>query len=302
MKLENINRLNEAMELSRQNAIIEGILSDFVASKVSQFQTWVAGHDKEVEHLGLSGFIKAAKNLDVSLLDDLPEADEWWQSVAIAIDKRQGGQATKRQRAAIIAKAKAKIDLVINRDLEDTRSRLEELISTRGSNANVDKLFSILFGGRAKPRKKARRAYAESRINEGFGQTISNALDMLDPQKRLKLGSALIRSSNNARIASIAIPLIANKLDVLRVGRTFKTVKKPPVPSTPLTRKYEMAMFINKCMADSSKGKYKDKDEEYWLERIRAKAKRMGMKIDIPKLPTQPYPKDFAEFRQKYNP
>ena len=288
MKLENMNRLDEALGLSRQNAIIEGILSDFVASKVSQFQSWVSGHNKEVEQLGLSGFIKAAKDLDVSLLDDRPEADEWWKSLVTMIDKKQGGHATWRQRAEIVANAKAKIDLVINRDLEDARDRLEQLVSARDSNADVDKLFDTLFGGRTpKSGRKTRREYAtEGKINEGLGRTISNALDMLDPKKRIRLGSAMIRSSNNARIAAIAIPMIAKKLDMLNVGKRF--TKRKPTKKPLEQARYEIATFINNCMTNSSQAKHKGKSQAYWLGRIRAKAKQLGYRIDMEQLPTQP--------------
>jgi hypothetical protein len=292
MKLANINRLDEALLLGREELACEGILSDLIGSKVSQFQSWVSGHDKEVERLGLSDFIKAAKALDVSLIDDSPTSDEWWFSLINAISKKYGGYITPKQRAEIIDKARTKADLIVNRDLEDIKSRFETLTKHKRRNAEVDAIFNRLFS------RKPNRRYTESRIQESLGQSIASALDMLDPQKRIKRGTAMIRASNNARIAAMAIPYVAKQFHEKRRFRD----KKPKIPSTPLTRKYEMAMYINKCMVDSSKTKYRDKPEKYWLQRINAKARRMGMRIDIPHLPTKPYPIDFGEFKRKYGP
>jgi hypothetical protein len=309
MKLVNINRLDEALLLNRQYPIIEGLLSDLIANGISKFQTYIAGHNKVVEQLGLLNYIKAAKELNTSLLDDSSEADDWWQSAISAIDKKHGGRATKKERAMLIAKAKAKIGPIINRDLENTKDRLAALYAQRTGNTDVDKLFEILFnkaGSTPTPRRRSNYAY-ESRDTytcvEGIGQTISNALDMLDPKKRVYKGAELIRSGNNGRIATIAISILSQQLDAINTNRKQKTTnKKPPIPSTPLTKKYDMAMFINRCMRDASKQANQDKDEGYWIRRIRAKAKRMGMNIDLRRLPAKPYPKDFDEFREQYGP
>jgi hypothetical protein len=295
MKLANINRLDDILSLGREELVCEGIISDLIGSKVSQFQSWVSGHDKEVERLGLSDFIKAAKTLDVSLIDDSPESNEWWLSLINAIAKKYGGYITPKQRAEIIDKARTKADLIVNKDLEDVKSRFAALTKHNRRNAEVDEIFNRLFGIKRKPN---RRHYTEGKIQESLGQSIASALDMFDPKKRIKRGAAMIRASNNARIAAMVIPYVAKQFHEKRRFRT----KKPKIPSTPLTRKYEMAMYINKCMVDSSKTKYRDKPEKYWLQRINAKAKRMGMRIDIPHLPTKPYPTDFNEFKRKYGP
>ncbi|MFA5767819.1 MAG: hypothetical protein WC919_07925, partial [Candidatus Paceibacterota bacterium] len=118
MKSENINRLDEALELDRQYLIIEGLLSDLIATSVSKIQTYIAARDKVVEQLGLRNYINAARDLEVSLLDDSPAADEWWQAAATAVDKKHGGKSTPRERAALIAKIKAKVKPLINRDME----------------------------------------------------------------------------------------------------------------------------------------------------------------------------------------
>jgi hypothetical protein len=307
MKLENINRLDEALELNREYLIIEGILSDLVATGITKFQTWVAGHDKVVEQLGMLNYVNAAKELDVSLLDDSPEAEKWWKSAADAINKKHGGKATPRERAELIVKARAKIGPMINRDLEDTEARMAELYAKRTGNneADTDKLFAQLFSGaspRPRKRRKTRREYAM----EGIGQHISTALDMLDPKKRVHKGVQLIRASNNARIATTAISMLSHNIDVINVDRKLRSSNKNQATKTVKEKKplqfkrvYELAMFINKCMAESSKS---NKDEKYWARKVRDYAKKLGIRLKIENLPRRPYPEDFEEFKQKYAP
>ena len=299
MKAENINRLDESLELDRQYLIIEGLLSDLIATGVSKIQTYIAARDKVVEQLGLKNYVNAARDLEVSLLDDSPIADDWWKSVAAIVDKKHGGKATPKERAALITRIKAKVEPLINRDMENTEDRLAAYYAqkTGQDEARVEQLFDILFGGRqSKSRKHHRHAYAED-----IWDKIATGLDMLDPKKRVMRGAQMIRANNNARIATIAISVLSQQLDTINVDRKLKQAnKQPPIPSTALTRKYEMAMFINKCMADASKGANKDKSPAYWVRKIRNKAKRMGMGIKINKMPTRPYPKDFDEFRRQY--
>jgi hypothetical protein len=299
MQLENINRLDEALELDRQYLVIEGLLSDLITTSVSKIQTYIAARDKVVEQLGLRNYIDAARDLEVSLLDDSPASEKWWQSAAAAVDKKHGGKSTPKERAVLIAKIKAKVEPLINRDMENTEDRLAAYYAQRTGqdSERVERLFDILFGDKApRPRKRRRPAYAED-----IWDKISTGLDMLDPKKRVMRGAQMIRANNNARIATIAISVLSQQLDTINVDRKIQASnKKPPVPSTPLTRKYEMAMFINKCMIDASKQANKDKSPGYWVQKIRNKAKRMGMNITINKMPTQPYPKNFEDFRQQY--
>jgi len=298
MKLENINRLDEVLELDRQYLVIEGLLSDLIATGVSKIQTYIAARDRVVEQLGLRNYIDAAKDLEVSLLDDSPAADKWWQSAAAAVDKKHGGRSTPRERAALIAKIKAKVEPMINRDMENTEERLATYYAQRtGQDAErVERLFNILFGDAPGPRNRRHSAYSED-----IWDKISTGLDMLDPKKRVMRGAQMIRANNNARIATIAISVLSQQLDTINVDRKQQDAnKKPPLPSTALTRKYEMAMFINKCMVDASKQANKDKSPGYWVQKIRNKAKRMGMNIAINRMPTRPYPKDFEDFRRQY--
>jgi hypothetical protein len=300
MKSENINRLDEALELDRQYLIIEGLLSDLIATSVSKIQTYIAARDKVVEQLGLRNYINAARDLEVSLLDDSPAADEWWQAAATAVDKKHGGKSTPRERAALIAKIKAKVKPLINRDMEDTEERLAAYYAQRTGQdeKKVERLFDILFGDRAPKPRRRRRDYAYA---EDVWDKVSASLDMLDPKKRVMRGAQMIRANNNARIATIAISILSQQLDTINVDRKLKTAnKKPPIPSTQLTQKYEIAMFINKCMRDASKLANKDKDPGYWVQKIRNKAKRMGLKIQFNRMPLKPYPTNFEEFRQQY--
>jgi hypothetical protein len=300
MKLENINRLDESLELDRQYLIIEGLLSDLIATSVSKIQTYIAARDKVVQQLGLKNYINAARDLEVSLLDDSPEADEWWQSAAAAVDKKHGNKTTPRERAAIVAKIKAKVTPMINRDTEDLEDRLAAYYAQRTGqdNQKVERLFNILFGSEAPKPKKRRRTHAYS---EDIFDKISVGLDMLDPKKRVMRGAQMIRANNNARIATIAISILSQQIDTISVDRKLRdSNKQPPIPSTPLTQKYEIAMFINKCMRDASKLANKDKTPGYWVQKIRNKAKRMGLKIQFNKMPSRPYPTDFDEFKRQY--
>jgi hypothetical protein len=300
MKLENINRLDEALELDRQYLIIEGLLSDLIATGVSKIQTYIAARDKVVEQLGLRNYIDTARDLEVSLLDDSPAAKKWWQAAAAAVDKKHGGKSTPRERAALIAKIKAKIEPLINRDMENTEDRLAAYYAQRTGQdeERVERLFDILFGDRApKPRKRRHPAYAED-----IWDKISTGLDMLDPKKRVMRGAQMIRANNNARIATIAISVLSQQIDAISTGRRLKDSNKqpPPIPSTPLVQKYKIAMFINRCMRDASKSANKNKSPGYWVQKIRDKAKRMGLKIQFNRMPSKPYPTDFDEFRQQY--
>lgn len=309
MKLENINRLDEALELNREYLIIEGILSDLIATGITKFQTWATGHGKVVEQLGMLNYVNAAKELDISLLDDSPEAEKWWKSAVDVINKKHGGKATPKERLGLITKVKAKISPMINRDLEDTEARMAELYAKRTGNsgADTDRLFASLFGDAApapksRKRRKTRREYAM----ESIGQHIATALDMLDPKKRVHKGVQLIRASNNARIATAAISMLSHDIDVINVDRklkssnknqtTRKTKEKKPLQ---FKRVYELAMFINKCMVESSKS---DKDEKYWTRKVRDYAKKLGIRLKIENLPRRPYPEDFEQFKQKYAP
>ena len=304
MKLQNLNRLDEALELNRQRLVVEGLLDDFVTAGIATAQRWMSSHQDDVKQLGFGSYVKSAKNIGTSLLDDSPEADEWWQGVITAIDRKLGSRTSKKQRLELIAKVKAKIDPVINRDLENVKEKLMQ--SSAGGHSAARKLLDTLFDDEKAPapkrQRKTRRQYAEESVcREGLGDLISNALDMLDPKKRVIKGASLIRASNNARIAAIAISMLSQHLDSANVARRLKAAnRKPPVPKTPLTRKYEMAMFINKCMLDASKAVNKDKPQEFWVRRIKDKAKRIGMTIKFDRLPSKPYPKDFDEFRQKF--
>jgi hypothetical protein len=314
MRLEDISRLDEALELDKQYLVIESLLADIIDATKTKFQTYIDGHNKVVEKLGLLHYVKTARQLNVSLLDDSPEANDWWESAVNIINRKHGGKATKKERAELITKARAKIGPMINRDLENTQNKLADLYARRtgNSSANVDRMFEILFGTSEsekapKPRRRRKSHYYESKVyEEGWGQTISTAIDMLDPKKRIYKGAEIVRSSNNERIATIAISLLSRQLDTINVDRKLKmanrAAKKPPIPATPLTNKYKMAMFINKCMLDASKGINKDKGQEYWMNKIQSKAKRMGVRIRMNHLPAKPYPRDFDEFRQQYGP
>jgi hypothetical protein len=301
MKLENINRLDESLELGRQYLIIEGLLADLVATSVSKIQTYIAARDKVVQQLGLKNYVDAARDLEVSLLDNSSEADKWWQAAAAAVDKKHGGKSTPKERAAIIAKIKAKVEPIINRDMENTEDRLATYYAkkTGQDSRRVERLFDILFGDSAPKPKRQRRSRRDYAYSEDIWDKVSSGLDMLDPKKRVLRGAQMIRANNNARVATVAISILSQQFDKINVGRKLNDIGKKP-PPIPLTQKYEMAMFINKCMLDASKHANKDKDPGYWVHKIRNKAKRMGMKITINQLPTQPYPKDFEEFKRQY--
>ncbi|MCK9557564.1 MAG: hypothetical protein M0R50_05935 [Candidatus Cloacimonetes bacterium] len=302
MKLENISKLDEDIEVGIQYLVIENLLSDLIATGIAKFQTYAAARDKVAEKLNLSNYIAFAKDMDSSLLDDTPEADKWWKSAVNAINKKHGGLATAQERMELISKVKNKISPSVNRDLENTETRLANFYAQKTGNDNTNQLFDILFGNAPKTKKKRRHAYAEGVQTEDLVGSISNALDMLDPKKRVLKGAALIRASHNAKIATLAISLLSLGLDTINTNR--KSRKRPsqqtPSQQTPLQKKYEMAMFINRCMVNASKQDNEGKDRKYWLGRIRDKARRMGMRINLPNLPSKPYPKDFEEFKQKY--
>ena len=312
MKLEYLNRLDEVVAIN-EDFIIEGLFNDIVTACLTRSTRWLTGKDEIVKHLGLTNFVNTAKEITgSSLLDETPETDKWWHSLIAAIDKLFGSRTSKKRRIELVAKVKEKIAPSINKDREVISNKLPD-------NRETAKIMDILFGNSEKPKSKRRRPHFESKIyEEGLGNLVGNALDMLDPKKRLQKGVALVRASNNARIAAMAIDLISRQLESDSVGRKLRTIGKKPRAKKiekatdakvvdKIDRLYEFAKIINQAMRIASKQENRDKNEKYWLGVVNSEAKKrnLGMR-PLTKLPQKPYPEDFEEFEKivpnKYKP
>jgi len=326
MKLCDINRLDEALALHRTHQLEEGMISDLVAAGVSRMQIWLKGHGKAAEELGLQNYIYAAKKLDVSLLDDNPEANEWWAALFNAFQQKHGYKTSKGDRENLIAKIKTKLEPEVNRDLEDIKKRLEELAkqqSDRGkSTSEIAKLFKAIFGDEEEkppPRRRRGRSRRDlvgeveegkivnSLYIEGLADSISNALDVFDPKKRTMKGAALIRSSNNAKIAAAAITMLVPELRRLHAEKTGRTDKSRRSREAKKARelqakreeeslrlKFEIAQYINNILDEN--GPLNGFQLRVLRKSIRNK---FNVDIDLKHSPGR-YPDDFEDFKNKY--
>lgn len=341
MKLQDINRLDEAIALHRANQIVEGILSDIVASGVTSMQTWLKGHGKTVEQLGLQGLVAAARKLNVSLLDDSEEANAWWKSAFDAFQAKHGYKITKGDRLKLITSIKAKIEPEVNRDLEDVKKRLEDVAAQRSkqgkSSFDVSKLYKAVFGDEEEPaprRRRSRRELADVEEGkvikgvyvEGLADTISNALDVLDPNKRAMKGAALIRASNNAKIAAAAINILARELPGLHAKRAGADSKRQErkgaaeaAERAELKTKetFDLKFKVAKALNSWIKKFYEYKDaharhdpeydpkehSEQWLISVHDYIeKEFGVNIHLKKVPSNYYPTNKRAFRKQYAP
>lgn len=306
MKLSAINTINTIN-------INESVLSDLIARQLAKLQMVVSGHKATVDKLGFGNFVKAAKELDTSLLDDTPESIKWWKSVAAALNNKYGGNAKRKECDELIAAIKKEISPYINRDIENNEKHAEAEYKRKTGNDD-EELLNAIYGQRAPHKRKPRKVRTEGYVNENIGQTISHAIDMLDPQKRIQLGAKWMRASNNARIATMAISMIAQKIDAINVNSRLKAMQKQR--STPITKpsqkpiannnkiiqqKFTIAQFINKCLILSKTKKYRNKPNEFWLDRIISFAYKEGIQLNKNKLrlPSKPYPDNFAAFKKQ---
>jgi hypothetical protein len=329
MKLNSINRLDEALALHRAYLVTEGLVSDLIGSKISQFSSWVQGHSKVVKSLGFENLVAAAKKLDCSLLDDSPEAAKWWKALMIKFAEEHG-EINSRIRKKLVDSVKQKIEPQINREMEDVQKRLEDMAAKRAAAGKskeelAEWMRSAMFDGWGtthEPRRKrgdrsrrSRRDHEddayESKINygnmyaENLGSTIAGALDMMNPNQRVNKGASIVRASNNAKIATLAITMIAKEIRNIKPISKDESQKRAGAAAKSagtrkITTQFNIAQEINKYIE-----KYKGDDKKFLGairndKKLMARAKKVGMNIEELKHAPGLFPDDIKKFKELF--
>jgi len=217
-----LSELNLEIHPDIDDAILltEGILGDLFRAGTSRlYASMIRNKDLERMSPRIQKLIKTAKDAPYSLLDN--DSEEWWQNVfsAFGVDDESISK-------PIFKRVTDKIESRIDRTEESAERRLEELEGKKGKR-------------RQKLKRRTRledlyylRSLDATIVEAGFGDIMAGAMDMMSPKTRAKLGAKLARSSNNLKIAALAVKFIESELDYVQREKRQRTKRlrdKKPV-------------------------------------------------------------------------